>query len=334
MRIAIDAMGGDFAPAEIVRGALEGLQFLSDGDEMVLLGREDAIRQHLPPEHTSNKKIVIHHCPEVIEMDDSPVEALRQKKNSSIVVMNKLAKERQVDAVISAGNTGACAAAGQLILGPLGSVQRPGIAVVLPSFHGPLTVCDVGANVAPKAIHLVQYAQMATIYSEVILGVKNPKVALLSIGGEEVKGNPLTKQAHEMLKLAEGINFVGNIEGRDLFAGGCEVAVCDGFVGNVVLKLTEGLSDGLFKTIQHEIEVEAPDLASRFDPIVKKIWARHDYSEYGGAPLLGLNGVSMICHGSSDRRAIMNAVRVCADYIHRNLNSIIQSRLAEGVPNA
>ncbi|MBI5762459.1 MAG: phosphate acyltransferase PlsX [Planctomycetes bacterium] len=334
MRIAIDAMGGDFAPAEIVRGALDGLQFLGDGDELVLFGREDAIRQHLPAEHASNKKIVIHHCPEVIEMDDSPVEALRQKKNSSIVVMNKMAKERQVDSIISAGNTGACAAAGQLILGPLGSVQRPGIAVVLPSFHGPLTVCDVGANIAPKPFHLVQYAQMATIYSDVILGIKNPRVALLSIGGEEVKGNPLTKQAHEMLKVEPGINFVGNVEGRDLFAGGCEVAVCDGFVGNVVLKLTEGLADGLFKTIQHEIEVESPDLASRFDPIVKKIWARHDYSEYGGAPLLGLNGVSMICHGSSDRRAIMNAVRVCADYIHRKLNSIIESRLAQGDAHA
>jgi glycerol-3-phosphate acyltransferase PlsX len=214
------------------------------------------------------------------------------------------------------------------------NVQRPGIAVVLPSFHGPLTVCDVGANVNPKPQHLVEYALMASIFSETILGIKAPRVALLSIGGEEVKGNPLTKQAHEMLKQAPNINFVGNVEGRDMFAGGCEVAICDGFVGNVVLKLTEGLADGLFKTIQHEIEVESPDLASRFDPIVKKIWARHDYSEYGGAPLLGLNGVSMICHGSSDRRAIMNAVRVCADFVRRDLNRIMQARLSEVAAHA
>lgn len=334
MRIAIDAMGGDFAPAEIVQGALDGLRFIADSDQLVLFGREDAIRQHLAAAHNSSKQIVVHHCSEVIEMDDSPVEALRQKKNSSIVVMNKMAKERQVDAIISAGNTGACAAAGQIILGPMPNVQRPGIAVVLPSFHGPLTVCDVGANVNPKPQHLVEYDLMASIFSETILGIKAPRVALLSIGGEEVKGNPLTKQVHEMLKQGPNINFVGNVEGRDMFAGGCEVAICDGFVGNVVLKLTEGLADGLFKTIQHEIEVESPDLASRFDPIVKKIWARHDYSEYGGAPLLGLNGVSMICHGSSDRRAIMNAVRVCADFVRRDLNRIMQARLSEVADHA
>ena len=334
MRIAIDAMGGDFAPAEIVRGALDGLAFLGESDSLVLLGREEAIKPHLPSEAKTLQQVSITHCPEVIEMDDSPVEALRQKKKSSIVVMNKMAKEGQVEAIISAGNTGACAAAGQLILGPLPNVQRPGIAVVLPSFHGPLVICDVGANVAPKAQHLVQYAQMASIFSEVILGIKNPRVALLSIGGEEVKGNPLTKQTHDLLKQEPGINFVGNVEGRDVFSGGCEVAICDGFVGNIVLKLTEGLAHGIFKTIQHEIEVESPDLASRFEPIVTKIWARHDYSEYGGAPLLGLNGVSMICHGSSDRRAIMNAVRVCADYVRRNLNKTIESRLSEVAAHA
>lgn len=329
MRIAIDAMGGDYAPAEIVRGALDGLVYLEEGDELLLLGREEAIKPHLASDAKLNRKVTIKHCPDVIEMDDSPVEALRQKKNSSIVVMNKMAKDGKVDAIISAGNTGACAAAGQLILGPLNNVQRPGIAVVLPSFHGPLVVCDVGANVAPKPQHLLQYAQMASIFSEVILDIKNPRVALLSIGSEEVKGNTLTKQAHDLLKQEPTINFVGNVEGRDVFSGGCEVAICDGFVGNIVLKLTEGLAHGIFKTIQHEIEVESPDLAPRFDPIVKKIWARHDYSEYGGAPLLGLNGVSMICHGSSDHRAIKNAVRVCADYVRRNLNKTIESRLSE-----
>ena len=334
MRIAIDAMGGDFAPAQIVRGAVEGLQFLAAEDEIVLVGREDAIQSHLPPEGKSNPRIKIHHCSEVIEMDDSPVDAHRQKKNSSIMIMAKLAAERQVDAVISAGNTGACAAACQLKMRTLGGVQRPGIAVVLPSFHGPLTVCDVGANVAPKAHHLLQYAQMASAYAEKILKIDRPRVALLSIGSEEVKGSPLVKQTHDLLKRDPSVNFVGNVEGSDLFSGACEVAVSDGFVGNVVLKLTEGLSEGIFKTIAREIADESPDLAKRFEPLVKAIWARHDYSEFGGAPLLGVDGICIICHGSSDARAIKNAVRVAAQYHKSNLNEVILSRLTEEAPDA
>lgn len=333
MRIAIDAMGGDHAPAEIVRGAVEGLSYLGPDDELVLLGKEDLVRAHLGND-ASNKQIVIQHCPEVIEMDDSPVEALRQKKHSSIMIMAKLASERAVDAVISAGNTGACAAACQLKMRTLAGLQRPGIAVVLPSFHGPLTVCDVGANVAPKPHHLLQYAQMASAYAEAVLKIKGPRVGLLSIGSEEVKGSPLVKQTHELLKQDPSVNFVGNIEGRELFNGACEVAVCDGFVGNVVLKLVEGLSHGIFETIKHEIEQEDADLAHRFEPVVKKIWARHDYSEYGGAPLLGVDGVCIICHGSSDRRAIKNAVRVSVDYVKSGVNEMILSRLTEEVANA
>jgi glycerol-3-phosphate acyltransferase PlsX len=334
MRIAIDAMGGDHAPAEIVKGAVEGLAFLSPGDEIVLVGREDAINAHLPAGYEKLGRITIEHASEVIEMDDSPVEALRQKKNSSIMVMTKMAAEGKVDAVISAGNTGACAAAAQLKMRTYEAVQRPGIAVVLPSFHGPLTVCDVGANVAPKPLHLLQYAQMASAYAETILKIKNPRVGLLSIGSEEVKGSPLVKQTHELLKLDTSINFVGNIEGRELFSGVCEVAVCDGFVGNVVLKLTEGLADGLFKTIQKEIEAESPNLAKQFEPVVKAIWARHDYSEYGGAPLLGVDGVCIICHGSSGARAIKNAVRVSVEYVKTDLRKIILTRLAEQAANA
>lgn len=333
MRIAIDAMGGDHAPAEIVRGAVEGLSYLNPGDELVLLGKEDVIRAHLGSD-ASNKQIVIQHCPEVIEMDDSPVEALRQKKNSSIMIMAKLASERAVDAVISAGNTGACAAACQLKMRTLAGLQRPGIAVVLPSFHGPLTVCDVGANVAPKPHHLLQYAQMASAYAEAVLKIKGPRVGLLSIGSEEVKGSPLVKQTHELLKQDPSVNFIGNIEGRELFNGACEVAVCDGFVGNVVLKLVEGLSHGIFETIQHEIAQESAELAERFKPVVKTIWARHDYSEYGGAPLLGVDGVCIICHGSSDRRAIKNAVRVSVDFVKSGVNEMILSRLTEEVANA
>lgn len=327
MRIAIDAMGGDHAPAQIVRGAMEGLSFLGPTDELLLLGVEDRVRAHLPESFDARIKIV--HCPEVIEMDDSPVEALRQKKKSSIMMMVKMASEGEADAVISAGNTGACAAAAQLKMRTLGCVQRPGIAVVLPAFHGPLTVCDVGANVSPKPHHLLQYGQMASAYSETMLGIKNPRVGLLSIGSEEVKGSPLVKMTHELLKHDAQLNFVGNVEGRDLFSGACDVAVSDGFVGNVVLKLTEGLAEGIFKTISHEIEVESPDLAKSFEPLVRNIWKRHDYAEHGGAPLLGVNGVCIICHGSSDARAIKNAVRVAAQYVRSDLNKVILGRLTE-----
>lgn len=334
MRIAIDAMGGDYAPAEIVCGAVEGLSYLSDGDEIVLIGREDAIRPILPAGEAVARAIRIHPAPDVIGMDESPVEALRLKRNSSIVVMAKLAAEGQADAVISAGNTGACAAACQLKMRTLGKVQRPGIAVVLPSFSGPLTLCDVGANVAPKAHHLLQYAQMATVYAERILKINNPRVGLLSIGGEEVKGNPLVKQARALIKEDASLNFIGNVEGRDLFSGACEVAVCDGFVGNVVLKLTEGLADGIFKTISQEIAVENPGLVKSFEPVVQTIWRRHDFNEYGGAPLLGVNGACIICHGATQSRGIKNAVRVAVAYVKSNLNAAIAERLTEEFADA
>jgi len=334
MRIAIDAMGGDNAPEEIVRGAVEGLEFLSDADELVLIGQQDAVESLLPSDEHIRRRIIIHHAPEVIRMDAPPVEAIRQQKKSSIMVMAKLAAQREVDAVISAGNTGACAAACQLRLRTLGGVQRPGIAVVLPAFSGPVTVCDVGANVAPKPHHLLQYAQMASVYAETILKIAHPRVGLLSIGGEEVKGNPLVKQTRTLIKQDASLNFVGNIEGRELFSGACDVAISDGFVGNVVLKLTEGLAEGLFKTIKREIEAESPELAPRFEPVVEAIWARHDYSDYGGAPLLGVDGVCIICHGSSDARAIKNAVRVAVDYVRSNLNDIILQRLTGEAANA
>ncbi len=334
MRIAIDAMGGDHAPGEIVRGAVEGLAFLGAEDRLILIGRQEVIDPLVPDDPDLRRRITVTHAPEVIEMDASPVEAIRQKKNSSIMVMAKLAAQGEVDAVISAGNTGAFAAACQLRLRTLSSVQRPGVAVVLPSFTGPITVCDAGANVAPKPHHLLQYAHMASAYAEIILKIANPRMGLLSIGGEDVKGNPLVKQARGLIKQDSTLNFVGNIEGRELFSGACDVAICDGFVGNVVLKLTEGLAEGLFATIRREIEAESPDLAKSFEPVVESIWARHDYSEYGGAPLLGVDGVCIICHGRSNARAIKNAVRVAVELIRSDLNNIIVQRLTEAVANA
>jgi glycerol-3-phosphate acyltransferase PlsX len=333
MRIAIDAMGGDLAPKEIVLGALAGLEFLGPDDACVLIGIEEAIREHLPA-GLSDARIQIEPASQVIGMDDVPIEALRQKKDSSIMRMAMMASRKEVDAVISAGNTGACAAACQLKMRMLGVVARPGIAVVLPSFHGPVTICDVGANIAPKPHHLHQYAQMAALYSEIILGIENPKIGLLSIGAEEVKGNPLVKQARDLIRSDANLNFSGYVEGRDLLQGVVDVAICDGFVGNVVLKLTEGLSEGLFKTIEMELVTEAPHLVDAFKPVVRRIWDKHDYSEYGGAPLLGVDGLCIICHGSSDRRAIKNAVRVARDYIRSDLNRVFESRLAEETAHA
>ncbi|MCK6455560.1 MAG: phosphate acyltransferase PlsX [Phycisphaerae bacterium] len=333
MRIAVDAMGGDYAPAEIVTGAIAALELLDPADELILIGREDAIRSHLPA-GPLDSRVKIVHASDVIGMDETPVEAIRQKKDSSILRMAKLAAEKAVDAVISAGNTGACVAACQLKMRPLPGVSRPGIAVVLPSFHGPVVLCDVGANIAPKPHHLLEYAHLASVYASLVLNIQNPRVGLLSIGEEEVKGNRLVKEARDLIRQDGRLNFIGNIEGRDVLKGAADIAVCDGFVGNIVLKLTEGLSEGLFKTIEKELGDEAPELASAFKPVVRRIWDRHDYSEYGGAPLLGVDGICIICHGSSDRRAIRNAIRAARRYVVTRLNSALESRLSRETANA
>jgi glycerol-3-phosphate acyltransferase PlsX len=328
MRIGIDAMGGDHAPGEIVRGALEALPKLA-GHELVLIGDETVIRSELESRGPYEGEIAVVHASQVIGMNEGPVEAVRQKRDSSICRMVKMAADGELDAVISAGNTGAFAAATQLRMKLLPGVSRPGIAVVIPSFAGPIVLCDAGANLTPKAHHLVQYAVMASAYAQSVLKVERPRVALLSVGEENLKGNSLVKQAHELLRSCHRINFVGNAEGRDLFRSGCDVVICDGFVGNIALKLTEGLAEGLIKTISSEIGEMSPHLADRFKPVVKRIWANHNYAEYGGAPLLGVSGACIICHGSSEHVAIRNAVRVAAEYLERDLNAIIAAELEQ-----
>jgi glycerol-3-phosphate acyltransferase PlsX len=332
VRIAVDAMGGDNAPREIIAGVIEALPLLDEEWHVVLIGTESAIREELsrhPEAESYADRVHVEATTEVIAMDESPMEAIRQKKDSSIVRMAKLAAGGQMEAVLSAGNTGACAAACQLKMRTLPGVHRPGIAVVLPTFHGPLTICDVGANIAAKPHHLHQYAIMATLYAEHLVGTSNPRVGLLSIGEEDVKGTELVHQTRRLLQDDPDINYVGNVEGRDLFRGVCDVVICDGFVGNIVLKLTEGLAEGLFQTISHEIAEASQELAARFEPVVKTVWAKHDYSEYGGAPLLGVDGICIICHGSSDHRAIRNAVRVASQLAKHNINQMIVDRLAD-----
>lgn len=328
MRIALDAMGGDHAPHEILRGAKSGLAHLRAEDQLVLFGPREVVESECESIGLSDPRIQIEHCSQVIEMGDSPVEALRQKRDSTILRMATAAGKHQADALISAGNTGAFAAACQFKIKPVTGVSRPGIAVVIPSFHGPVVVCDVGANVAPKPHHLYEYARMCVVYARVILGVSEPRVGLVSIGEEEAKGNHLVREARNLIKNDSSLHFIGNVEGRDLFSGIGNVFICDGFVGNVILKLTEGLAEGLFKTIFREIGQEDAHLAQQWQPIVERIWARHDFAEYGGAPLLGINTVAIICHGRSDQRAIGNAIRVARDFLTKDLNAQIATRMA------
>ncbi len=318
MRVAVDAMGGDRAPAEIVKGVLASVATLSADDTVLLFGDRAQVEPLLEGEWKGRVELV--HCSQMVGFNESPVEALRRNRDSSIYRMAVAAGAGEVDAVISAGNTGAMIAACQMKMRALEGVSRPGIAVVLPTFHGPVTICDVGANVQCKPVNLHQYAQMGAIYSHHVLGIAKPRVGLMSIGEEDAKGNELVKQVRQMLKADSLLNFVGNVEGRDVVRGVVDVITCEGFVGNVILKLTEGLAEGLIKTIGKEIAQESPELARLFEPVVHKIWSKHDYNEYGGAPLLGVDGICIICHGSSNYRAIVNAIRVAREYARQDVN--------------
>lgn len=331
MRIGLDAMGGDYAPREVVRGAQAGVRFLNGDDEIHLYGQREPVEAECRAVGLDDPRVRIVDCAQAIGMDESPLDAIRAKRDASIVRLASAAKSGELDAVISAGNTGAFAAACQLKIGSIDGVSRPGIAVMIPTFAGPVIVCDVGANTTPKPHHLHEYARICTCYSRMMLGVQAPRVGLISIGEEESKGNPLVKKAAALLRSDPSIEFVGNVEGRELFGGACEIAICDGFVGNVVLKLTEGLAEGLFKTIIQEIKQEGAELVERFNPIVARIWSRHDFAEYGGAPLLGINSVAIICHGRSDQRALGNAVRVAIEQCRRDVNGAIAKELARVV---
>ena len=331
MRIAIDAMGGDNAPDEIIAGALESIELLNESDELILVGPKDVIESRLSSLKSRKGAISVIDAPEVIGMNEAPIESLRKKHKSSIAVIAKMAKRDQTDAVISAGNTGACVAAFQMRMRNLPGVNRPGIAVVFPTPEGPVTICDVGANIVCKPINLYQYGVMASMYSKHLLGFENPRVGLMSIGEEDAKGNEAVKRARELMKSDSNMNFVGNIEGRDIFTGVCDVAVCDGFVGNVILKLTEGLIDGLFKAIKHELTAESVRLATKFKPVITRIYSKYDYNTYGGALLLGVNGTALICHGSSQSRTIRNAISASKKYYTEKINEKIIEYLS-GIP--
>jgi len=329
MRIAIDAMGGDRAPGEIIAGALEAREVLGSDDELVLIGDEQIIETHLRKLKAGADTFRVFHAPDVIGMDESPVEAIRRKPKSSIAIMARAASHRQVDAVLSAGNTGACVAGCQLRMRNLKGVLRPGIAVAIPTLHGPVTICDVGANIACKPINLYQYAVMSSIYAQEILGIKNPRVGLMNIGEEDAKGNDLTKKTRELLKSDPKLNYIGNLEGGDIFEGTCDVVVCEGFLGNVILKTAESLADMIFTAISTEMKKQNILMALWFKKISKSVLKKYDYHEYGGAVLLGVNGISIICHGSSKPRTIKNAILNCKKLADQRVNEQIIERLSK-----
>jgi glycerol-3-phosphate acyltransferase PlsX len=329
MRIAVDAMGGDQAPGKILEGALQAVELLEGDDQLILVGNQEIIEQHAGEAiKAAGARIRIEHATQVITMDDSPVEAIRGKRDSSIVRMVKLGKEGQADALISAGNTGALVAAGVLMLKPLAGVERPGIAVFLPSSKGAVMLCDAGANTQPKPAHLHQYAVMASLYVKAVNGVENPSVAILNIGTEEEKGTPLVKEARELLKADAGLNFTGYVESRDIPNHPADVIVTDGFTGNVVLKLVEGWSAALFKTLQKEAMKEGPELLEKLKPVMGRIAKRYDHEEYGGALLLGVQGLLLKVHGSSGARAIKNAIAAAKAAGRINIGKQIEERLA------
>ena len=330
MRIAVDAMGGDFAPKEIVQGAVDAAKKYDC--EIVLIGDEEQIRAELHGADPTALRISIVHASEVIGMNEHPAEAVRSKKDSSIVVATRLVKEGQCDAVFSAGSTGAAVAAAQLILQRIRGVGRPSIATPMPTPDGVTLMLDSGANVDSKPEHLVQSAVMGSLYAQYVFGIERPRVGLLNIGEEETKGNEQAKETHSLLKAEPNIHFCGNAEGRDVPKGNFDVVICDGFVGNVVLKFAEGLAKTILGLIQEEIRgagLMAKLGALLLMPTLRRLGKRLDVREYGGAPLLGVNGCCVIGHGSSDAKSVASAIGVTVDYVNGKVLDQIRDALAK-----
>jgi phosphate acyltransferase len=321
MKIALDAMGGDFGPPNLVAGAVMALRAYPYINQLFLVGDAAKIEMELKKHGCNDGRIEIVHASQVVEMSDRAVEAVRRKKDSSINRAVDLVKHDKADAVVSAGHTGAAVAASAIKLRTLPGIDRPGIAAVLPTETNVFVLIDAGANIDARPEHLAQYAFMGTVYSRHVLGYKNPTVGLISLGEEDVKGNEMTKEVFKMLKRSS-LNFVGNIEGRHLFEDPVEVVVCDGFVGNVILKTCESISVAIFTWLKHELSRtplrKLGALLARES--FRTIRDKTNYEEYGGSPLLGVNGICIIAHGSSTPLAVKNALRVAAESIEQQVN--------------
>ncbi|MDP2939968.1 MAG: phosphate acyltransferase PlsX [Candidatus Omnitrophota bacterium] len=320
MKIALDAMGGDFAPATIVAGAIQAVKEFKD-IEITLVGKNEEIEKELLKFKPVPRSISILHASEVIEMHEPAAASVRRKKDSSIVKAIGLLENKTCDAFVSAGNTGAVVCAATLNLGLLPGIERPGIAILIPTLKGVSLMIDVGANIDPKPDHLFQYAVMANVYFQNVLNKMNPSVGLLNIGEEETKGTDFVKETHKLLS-EKILNFIGNVEGKDIFSGNCDCVICDGFVGNIALKVSESLAETLSEFLKQELtrnifgKIGILLLRASLIRFKKKI----DYSEYGGAPLLGVDGIVIICHGRSNVKAIKNAIGAAKKEVERNIN--------------
>ena len=328
IKVAVDAMGGDNAPDEIIKGAVEAVGLRED-IKVFLVGREELIREKLKAYSYRDEQIEVVNATEIIEMAEPPVAAIRKKKDSSIVVGMKLVKNGEADAFVSAGSTGAVLVGGQLLVGRIKGIERPPLAPLIPTEKGVSLLVDCGANVDARPSHLVQFAKMGSIYMEHVVGVKNPKVAIVNIGAEEEKGNALVKETFPLLKECGDIHFTGSIEARDIPHGQADVIVCEAFAGNVILKLYEGLAavlvskikEGMLSTLRSKIG------ALLVKPALKQTLKSFDVAEYGGAPLLGLNGLVVKTHGSSKSKEIRNSIIQCVTFKEQGINDKIRENI-------
>lgn len=328
MKIVVDAMGGDYAPKVVIEGTLAAVK--EYGAEVILAGDEAKINPLLKKARYAGPNITVVHAPETILMSEHAALSVRRKRNSSIVIGINLIKEGKAGAFFSAGNTGAVVCAATLGLGLIPGVERPGIAIVTPTLKGISLIIDVGANIDPKPNQLLQYGIMGDVYSRTILNKTNPSVGLLNIGEEEAKGTEFIRETHELLQKSK-LNFIGNVEGKDLFTGKCDIIVCDGFVGNVALKVSESAAEAMQVFLKRHL------LSNVFGkigllflmPSLKRFKRELDYSEYGGAPLLGVNGVTIIGHGRSNVKAIKNAIRVAKEEVERSFNDKVSEAISE-----
>ena len=331
MKIALDAMGGDYAPSTTVEGAIRALR--EDGElEVILVGDKEEIEQELKKQEYSGDQITIKHASQTVEMGESPLTALRKKKDSSIRIAVEMVKSGEADAIVSAGNSGVVMATALRILGKLPGVERPAIAAVMPSLRDHFVLIDAGANVDCKPIHLFQFAIMGEAYARYIFNIESPKIGLLSIGEEDVKGNELTRETFKILRDSK-LNFIGNVEGKDIFEGDADVVVCDGFVGNIALKIAEGLAETTAKILKKEISEKAVGKINLMllKDALKSFKKKTDYSEYGGAPLIGLKQPCIIAHGRSTSKAIKNAIMVAATFHRKRVCEVISQEFIEGL---
>ena len=330
VRVAVDAMGGDYAPLEIVKGAVDAVNSRDD-IKVFLVGREEAVRAELQKYQYDASRIEVVNAAEVIEMAEPPVQAIRSKKDSSIVVAMKMVKNGEADAFVGAGSTGAVLVGGQLIVGRIKGVERPPLAPLLPTEKGASLLIDCGANVDARPSHLVQFAKMGSIYMEHVVGISNPRVAIVNIGAEEEKGNALVKETFPLLKACDDINFIGSIEARDIPSGYADVIVCEAFAGNIILKLYEGVGATLISMVKKGMmsSFRSKIGALLVKPALKKTLKQFDTSEHGGAPLLGLKGLVVKTHANSKALEIRNSIIQCVTFKHQQINEKIKAGIGE-----